>query len=229
MRTATLGLAAGFTAVLGVTLVIQLAHFRTAHKGHNAAGDVWSSTFLGREDTKVRLSQREEDTVTVRIADQLRQLDGDGGGDRMLEDQADKTHLEEHDALQAEVARLKEEISVLRKQATADRGTTPHAIASAPPSEPSSPTSYANRSAANAAALNTTAAPATSVLDDTTAFASEAAGQEAAFDPESVVVTYESCMASLEGKPTTKRWNAVHGNSPLCVHRHPVVIQMMHI
>jgi len=211
-------LAAGFTAVPGVTLVIQLAHLRTAHKGHNAAGDVWSSTFEGREDTKVR---SEEDTVTVRIADQLRQLDGDGGGDRMHEDQADKRSLAEHDALQAEVARLKEEISVLRKQATADRGATPHAIASAPPSEPSSPTSYTNRSAANAAAPNPTAAAATSVLDDTTAFASEAAGQEAAFDPESVVVTYESCMASLEGKPTTKRWNAMHGNSPLCVHRHP--------
>jgi hypothetical protein len=220
MRTATLELAAGFTAVLGVTLVIQLAHLRTAHKGHNAAGDVWSSsTFLG-DKTKVRPSQREEDTVTVRIADQLRQLDGDGGGDRMHEDQAGKKHLAEYDALQAEVSRLKEEISVLGKQATADRDANTHAIASAPPSEPSSPTSYANRSAADTAAPNPTAAAATSVLDDTTAFASETAGQEAAFDPESVVVTYESCMASLEGKPTTKRWNAVHGNSPLCVHRH---------
>ena len=64
MRTATLGLAAGFTAVLGVTLVIQLAHLRTAHKGHNAAGDVWSSTFVGRED-RLRASERVHGAVQL--------------------------------------------------------------------------------------------------------------------------------------------------------------------
>ena len=207
MRTAPLGLAAGLTAVVGVILVIQLAHFRSAHTSHRVSS---VGVALDMKTTDVVFDQSPSAKVEQvgvagggSIQDRLRHLDGGTS----VDDER-KRLLRELDTSRAEAERLQAVITELKsrqgREVDGRETKDMHAIPSASP-EPS-----------DSSIPSMSVAKPSDVMANIE-FATEVAGQATAFDPEDVVVTYESCMSSLSEKSRAKRWRDIHGDSPLCV------------